>query len=302
MILIDAFAVIHRAFHALPPFRAPDGTHVNAVYGFFSTFLKAVREIKPDYVVVAFDLPGPTLRHKTFEAYKAQRPEVPPELSDQIPLIKELVEAMGLPAVTQEGYEAEDLIATVIAKTPKTNLKFVIATGDQDTLQLIGKRVSIYFLRRGLTDVVLFDEEKIRQVYGISPQQIIDVKALKGDPSDNIPGIPGIGEKTAVELVKKHGSLESIFTNLAHLPQKLQNLLAGRKKQAILSRKLVTINSNVPADISLDQFLWSDSRLLKALPLLQDYNMQSLIKRVTQAPPPPKSDRMSLKPEQERLL
>lgn len=280
MLLFDAFALIHRAFHALPDFTAPDGTHVSAVYGFFSTFLKAVRDTKPDYVVVAFDLPAATNRHKVFEAYKATRPEAPPLLSEQIPLVKELVESMGMPIISSPGYEAEDVMATVIAKTKKEDLSYVIVTGDHDTLQLAKRNVKIYFLRRGLADVALIDDRGVEDLYGVTPKEMIEVKALTGDTTDNIPGIQGIGPKTAGELVKEYGSIEKIFDNLTKLPEKYRRLLEGQKEKALLAKNLVAIYDDAPLEVTLNSFRWSDDQLLKALPVLERYAMQTLIKRV----------------------
>jgi DNA polymerase-1 len=285
MLLVDAFAVIHRAFHALPDFRAPDGTPVNVVYGFFSTFLKAVRDIKPDYVAIAFDLPSPTVRHQVFEAYKAQRPEAPPELSQQVPLVKELIESMGLPILSSPGYEAEDVLATVIQTTQQEDLVYVIVTGDRDTLQLVGDKVKIYFLKRGLSDISLADPRWVSGEYGVDPSQIVDVKALTGDPSDNIPGIAGIGEKTAIDLVKHYGSTEKIMTNLSKLPERPQKLLTGKADLVRQNKDLVTIRTDAPLTILLPQLGWSEDRLARAVPILERYHMKSLINRVVGSAP-----------------
>lgn len=287
MLLIDAFAVIHRAFHALPDFTAPDGSHVNAVYGFFSTLLKAVRELRPDYVVVGFDSPAPTFRHKEFEEYKAQRPETPHTLTEQIPLIKELVETLGIPPLILEGYEAEDLLATAIAKTDRENMQYIIVTGDRDTLQLANDKVKIFFLRRGLTDTELVDGNKVAELFGVPPRQVIDTKALVGDVSDNIPGIQGIGEKTAVELVTTYGSVEKIFENIAKLSEKHRRLLDGKKEQVLANKSLVTIRNDAPIDVDLPKFAWEDDRLQHVLPLLKRYHMKSLIQRIALPTTPP---------------
>jgi len=302
MLLVDAFAVIHRAFHALPDFTAPDGTHVNVVYGFFSTFLKALREVKPAYVVVAFDLPGPTLRHEEFAEYKATRPEAPALLSDQVPLVKELVEAMNLPVLSAPGYEAEDLIATIITKTRGNGLDYIILTGDQDTLQLASDQTKIYFLRRGLSDVALVDADKVKELWGVTPRQFIDLKALRGDPSDNIPGIPGVGEKTAAELLQAHDSLEQVFAALPSLPEKYRRLLEGKKEQALANKMLVTIHDDAPVEITLDDFSWSDEHLRRALPQLTRYNMKSLIKRILEPSYAASDNPVAKKPAQESLL
>lgn len=284
MLLIDAFAVIHRAFHALPDFKSPQGELVNIIYGFVSTLIKAVREVKPDFVVIAFDLVAPTFRHELFKEYKAQRPETPSGMAEQIPLVKELVQTLGLPILAREGYEAEDLIATVIAQTDKKAQEYVIVTGDQDTLQLASPTVKIYFMRRGLADLTLLDDQGVKDFYGVSPAQVIDVKALRGDPSDNIPGIAGVGAKTAVELVQQYGSVENIFANLGQLPPKFVRLLEGKKKEALLSKKLVTIKNDAPLKINLADFVWTENQLKRLLPLLERLGMQSLIKRLREAP------------------
>ena len=302
VLLIDAFAVIFRAFHGLPDFTAPDGSHVNAVYGFFSTFLKAVRELHPDYVVVGFDSPWPTLRHKEFEDYKAQRPEPPPSLSEQFPLVEELVKSMGIPLLIHEGYEAEDLLATVIAKTDKENLQYIIVTGDRDTLQLANDKVKIYFLRRGLADTELVDGRKVVEMFGVTPHQVIDVKALAGDASDNIPGIRGIGEKTAVALVQQFGGVEGIYQSIDRLPARPGRLLEGAKQQALANKLLVTIRRDAPIAVDLKNFSWQDERLQRALPLLTRFHMKSLIKRVAAPPETPPAKEAPKRPTQEPLL
>lgn len=305
VLLVDAFAVIHRAFHALPDFTAPDGTHVNVLYGFVSTLLKAVRDVQPDYLVVAFDLPGPTLRHEVFKDYKAQRPETPPALSGQVPLVKEAVESMGLPVVAQEGYEAEDLIATFITKTASEDFMYVILTGDRDTLQLARNNVSIYFLKKGLSDVILVDAAKVKELYGVTPAQFTDVKALRGDPSDNIPGVVGIGEKTALELVQQYGSAEHIFANIKRLPDRPQRLLAGQKELVAVNKRLVTITDDAPLLFKLPDFQRSEGALEKTIPILERYGMKSLVARIrnkkTEAPVPKRS-RSASASVQESLL
>lgn len=302
MLLVDAFAVIHRAFHALPDFTSPDGTHVNVVYGFFSTLLKALKEIKPNYLVVAFDTTGPTLRHAAFKAYKAQRPEAPPTLSEQVPLVKELLEALETPVLLQEGYEAEDLIATAIAKTKKEHLDHIILTGDQDTLQLASDRVKIYFLRKGLSDVDLVDAHKVKELWGVTPQDFIDLKALRGDVSDNIPGLAGVGEKTAAELIQTHGSIEDIFRVLPRLSEKHRHLLKGKKDQALANKALVTIRDDAPLKINLEDFSWSDDRLQRALPMLERFGMKSLIKRLQDPAGTPTGSTIAHKTSQQSLL
>ena len=219
LLIIDANSLIHRAFHALPPFATSKGEMVNAVYGFFSIFLKVIKEIQPDYIAAAFDTPGPTFREKKFKEYKAKRKKAPDELYSQIPKIQKVLAAFNVPVYEQEGFEADDIIGTIAKKAPKLqvlpSLQIIILSGDMDHLQLVDKNIQVYTFQKGIKDSVVYGKAEVKKRFGgLSPAQVIDWKGLRGDPSDNIPGVPGIGEKTATQLLLDFGSLDNIYKAL----------------------------------------------------------------------------------------
>jgi DNA polymerase-1 len=202
-IIIDGHALIHRAWHALPPLTAKDGTVVSGAYGFTMILLKAIKELEPTHLAVTFDLAGPTFRHEEYEDYKGTREEKPDELYEQIPITEEIMDAMDIPVYTAEGVEADDVIGTLVTRVSEEHpdIESIIVTGDKDTLQLVNDSISVYTLRKGMTDTVLYDTEGVIEKMGIRPDQMVDYKALRGDPSDNIPGVRGVGDKTAVTLL-----------------------------------------------------------------------------------------------------
>ncbi|MEK7124919.1 MAG: 5'-3' exonuclease H3TH domain-containing protein, partial [Patescibacteria group bacterium] len=213
LVLLDGLALVHRAFHALPPtLNSPQGIPTNAVYGVTSVLMKIIKDLRPDYIAAAFDAPGPTFRHKEFEHYKGTRVKAADELYVQIPLVQQMIRAFGIPVFEQPGYEADDIIGSLVHKVKKhKKLQTVIATGDLDTLQLVdGKRVVVFTLRKGIADTVTYDGSAVRERYGLSPEQMLDYKGLRGDPSDNIPGVPGIGDKTAATLIQRFTSMENL--------------------------------------------------------------------------------------------
>ncbi len=261
-LIIDANALIHRAYHALPPLRNKKGELINAVYGFCLVFLKILKELEPDFIVAAFDLPFPTFRHKKFKGYKAKRPKTPEELSQQIPKVKGILKAFKVPVFEKEGFEADDIIGTVsrlaLKREIKPQIENIILSGDADLLQLVNPDTQVYFLRKGIKNTVLYNEDLVKEKYqGLTPGQLVDFKALKGDPSDNIPGVPGIGEKTAMRLIKKFGSLENLYANLSSLNQRLRVLLEEHKEKAFLSRDLIRIRKDVPIDFNLEKCQWT---------------------------------------------
>lgn len=257
LILIDAHAVIHRAYHALPPLTSPSGEPTNAVYGFTAILLKIIKELKPDYVAAAFDLPGPTFRHIAYERYKAQRPETPSDLSSQFVKVRQVLDAFGIPCFEKEGYEADDVLGAIVKKFENNrSLEIVIVTGDLDALQLVRPRVKVYSMKKGITDTVIYDEKAVKERYGLHPHELIDFKGLKGDPSDNIPGVKGIGEKIATELIKTFGSIEKLYAALAKGTKKISEFTAVKlregKEDAKFSKMLATINCEVPLKITLE--------------------------------------------------
>ncbi len=286
LIIIDGNALIHRSFHALPPtLRTKNGLLVNAVYGFTSFLLKALGEFKPEYVVLTLDKKDPTFRHETYSDYKATRVKAPDELYEQIPLVKKVATAFNIPIFELSGYEADDLIGTICEQTkPEKNLEKIIITGDLDTLQLVNEKTKVYTMSRGLSDSVLYGPEQIRARYGLRPDQIIDYKALRGDPSDNIPGVKGIGEKTASELLIEFENLAGVYKAVKNKNQKIKNrileLLKEHQANAYLSQDLATIRLNVPLKFSLTDIKFSNFQLETVLTLFSELEFKSLLNKV----------------------
>ncbi len=248
--LIDSHALIHRGYHALPPMTAPDGTPTNAVFGFTSMVLKMFSVLKPTHVVAAFDVAGPTFRHKQYEDYKANRGETPDDLIVQFQGARDVLESFGIPIISKKGFEADDIIGTLVEQIDG-GVQKIIVTGDMDALQLIDDDTTVFTLRRGVTDTVLYDEEMVREKYGFGPELVVDYKGLRGDPSDNIPGVAGVGEKTAKDLIAQFGDIEEIYKHLDEAPKRAQTRLAGKKDEALLSRQLATIKRDVKIDFTL---------------------------------------------------
>ena len=240
LVLIDSNALVHRAFHALPPtLNSATGVPTNAIFGFMAVMIRMIKDLKPDYIAATFDLPGATFRHEEFAEYKSHRIKAPDELYLQIPYIKEILTKFGIPIFEKAGFEADDLIGA-LAEEAKVidDLQVVIMTGDLDTLQLVERdKVVVFTLRKGVTDTVTYDQKEVMARYGLKPSQLIDFKGLKGDPSDNIPGVPGIGDKTAAMLIQKFGSLEKLYESIAET--KKSNLKSKKLKGAELSEKLI---------------------------------------------------------------
>lgn len=250
MVLVDGSSLLFRAFYAIPHLSTREGIMTNAVYGFLKMFDKVQKDYNPDYIMVAFDLSAPTFRHKKYEDYKGTRQKAPEELSHQFGLVKEVLTYMGIPVCEKEGYEADDIIGTV-AKAFSGDVLTFLVTGDRDYFQLIDDRIQVILTRQGMTRFDLYDQERIKQEYGITPGQMIEVKALMGDSSDNIPGVPGIGEKTALKFIQKYHNLEELYEHVDEISgQKTKERLRDNKDLAYLSRELGTIDLAVPLDVS----------------------------------------------------
>jgi len=284
LVLIDGNALIYRAYYALPPFKTKKGQLVNAVYGFASILFKVIKELKPDYLVATFDLDGPTFRNVEYKEYKAKRVKPPQELYDQIPLIKELVRALDIPIYEKIGFEADDVIGTIVEKLKKQKFKKIIITGDLDTLQLVDKQTEIHTPKKGIKDTAIYDVKAIKERYGLTPEQIVDFKGLRGDPSDNIPGVAGVGEKTAIQLIKQFGSLEKLYQNLPQrdLNLKLKAKLLEYKEDAFFSQYLATIKKDVPIDFNLKKCSCGKFNHSKVIKLLEKLGFKSLIKRLVE--------------------
>ncbi|MEK7123985.1 MAG: DNA polymerase I, partial [Patescibacteria group bacterium] len=289
LILIDANALIHRAYHALPPLSTKKGEIVNAVYGFASVFLKILREFKPDYVLAAFDLPAPTFRHLEYKEYKAHRPKTPEDLSAQFSRVKEVLAVFGVPVLEKAGFEADDVIGTVAEKIKKEKspVQTVIVTGDLDTLQLVGENTKVCALKKGVSETVIYDEKAVAERFGLKPERLVDFKGLKGDPSDNIPGVKGIGEKTASVLIQKFGNLENLYAALEKEPSEKLGIsknifekLIKEKEAAFFSKKLATIERNVPIEFNLSDCETEKYDKNKAVKLFEELGFFSLVKRL----------------------
>jgi DNA polymerase I len=286
LLIIDSNSIIHRAFHALPFLTTKDQEKTNALYGFLLVFLKAIKDFQPDYLAACFDLPGLTFRHKKFKQYKAKRPPTPLELVEQVPKVKQVLKAFNVPVFEKKGFEADDLIGTIACSANKVEI--IILTGDSDLFQLINEQTKVYFLRKGVKDVVLYGEKQAEEKFqGLSPIQITDLKALKGDPSDNIPGVAGIGEKTAVKLLLDFGSLDNLYIQIENESKKIEKInprireiLLNNKKQAFFSRELVEINKKVPIDFELEKCSWKSYDKEKVINLLKKFEFNSLINRL----------------------
>ncbi|MBI4217290.1 MAG: 5'-3' exonuclease, partial [Parcubacteria group bacterium] len=242
LLVIDANSLIHRAFHALPPFRTRTGELTNAVYGFLLVLFKAIKEFHPEFIAAAFDVQGPTKRHIAYAGYKAKRIKAPNELYAQMPRVKEMLSVFGIPVYEKQGFEADDIIGTIVKKAklqqahPKPEI--IITSGDMDALQLVQGQVKVFASRRGLQDVILFDTKAVQSKFsGLLPSQLPDYKGLRGDPSDNIPGVRGVGEKTAISLLSQFGSLENIYKKMEKkdaesISPKLRTTLLASKEDA----------------------------------------------------------------------
>ncbi len=261
LILIDGNAILHRAFHALPPLTNKKGEIVNAVYGFFSMFLKILEDQKPDFIIVCFDKKAPTFRKELFVGYQAKRPKMSEDLIPQVKFVHEILVKAKVEIFEVDGYEADDLIGTIAYQTQNSklktqNLETIIVSGDRDLLQLVNGRVKMIAPVTGLTNMLIFDEAKVEEKYGIKPSQIVDYKALVGDASDNYPGVAGIGPKTAVTLIKEYGNLENIYKNLEKITGKNPNLalkLAEGAEAAGLAQKLAGIVLDAPITLDMEK-------------------------------------------------
>jgi len=249
--LIDGNAIIHRAFHALPPLSSKDGQPTNAVYGFFTMLLKIIEDLKPEYLVVCFDKKVPTFRKQLYVGYQATRPKPSDDLVPQFEMVHKALDSARVKHFAVDGYEADDLIGTISKEAKAKNLQTIIVSGDRDLLQLVNGQVIMLAPIVGMTKMTLFDEVKVREKYGLEPWQIVDYKALVGDASHNYPGVTGIGPKTASGLLAKYQTLEGVYEHLAELSPQLQEKLAQDAEQAALAKKLATIVLDAP--VKLDE-------------------------------------------------
>ncbi|MFZ9729251.1 MAG: DNA polymerase I [Candidatus Limnocylindrus sp.] len=282
LLLVDAYGLIYRAFHAIPPLTNSRGILTNAAFGFTSILLRAIADAKPARAIVAFDAPGATHRHERFPAYKAQRPSMPDELRSQVPLVRDLVAALGLPLLEAPGYEADDVIGTIAEQARSEGWEVMIVSGDLDMLQLVGPNVSLLHTAKGGADaMVIYDPAKIFERYGLTPEQIVDFKALKGDSSDNIPGVPGVGEKTAAKLIASFGSLERLYQRLDDVePVRIRELLRANREAAFAGQGLMTIDRDAPLTLPGEGGSIGVYDRDLALALLRELEFRALIGRL----------------------
>ena len=297
LILFDAHAIIHRAYHALPEFTTSAGEPTGALYGLSAMLLKIIGELKPDFMVACFDLPGPTHRHGAYEAYKAGRAKIDDNLILQLERAKDVFTAFGIPIYSHPGFEADDIIGTIVntiqnSKFKNQNVEIIIASGDMDTLQLVdNKKVQVYTLKKGVNDTILYDEKKVVERFGFSPKLLVDYKGLRGDPSDNIAGVRGIGEKTATSLIRTFGTVENIYKALkknnydyrkAGISERVKNLLIENEKEALFSKTLATIRTDAPIHFVLPPEWAKNLELEKLLDLFNKLEFRTMGDRVKQ--------------------
>ncbi|MEK7460730.1 MAG: 5'-3' exonuclease H3TH domain-containing protein [Patescibacteria group bacterium] len=327
LILLDGHALLFRAFHAMPPFTAPDGRPSGAVYGFANVLVRVIKELEPTWVVACFDAPGPTFREEVYKDYKATRAETPPDIIIQEPMTKEVVEAFGIPHMAVSGWEADDLIATLVdqglrksellpcrqagrtpalpAGRPKSETdveEIIVVTGDRDLLQLSQPKVKIYLLRNGTKEIVLLDEVAVTDLIGLPPDQLLDWKALRGDPSDNIIGVPGVGDKTALQLIKAYVNLEGLYAEL-EIPndefrmtneKSIQNSefvirnsiresLLMYRERAFANRDLLTVRTDAPVTLDLAAAHRRNYEPARARAALVDLGFKGILSRLPTA-------------------
>ncbi len=281
--MVDGNALLHRAYHATPPLTTSKGELVNAVYGFTSMLLRAINDLKPDFIAVAWDKKGPTFRHQAYTQYKATRGPADDGLTMQYKRVHEIVDALNVPEFELAGYEADDLIGTLAKQAGKEkNLEVIIVTGDRDIMQVIDKRVKILMPKKTLQDVGLYGEEEFAARFGFTPANLVDYKGLAGDASDNIPGVPGIGEVTATKLIQQFGTIEKIYQlkNLKTLPERMQKLLGEGAESAVMSKNLATLDLDAPIKLDLGKCRVHDYNHKSAVQLFEELEFRSLIQRL----------------------
>lgn len=281
IMIIDGSSLLHRAFYALPTLTTKDGLYTNGVYGFLTMFYRIMEEYKPDYVCVAFDKKGPTFRHKEFKEYKGTRQSTPSELAQQFPMIRSVLKAMGIKTLAMDEYEADDIAGTLSKMAKEKSIESILVTGDKDYLQLVDDNTKVLITRKGISEMDLYDDEKIAEVYELEPKQLIDLKGLMGDKSDNIPGVPGIGEKTGLKLLKEYGSIEKIYENIDHISgKKLKENLIENERTAYMSRSLGEIFLDIPLDLELDELKGDKPDWKQLYDLYEQFNFKSLYEKI----------------------
>lgn len=290
LLVIDGHAVIHRAYHSIPNLSL-NGQPVNALYGFYSMLLSAVFQLKPKYLIVCLDSPGPTFRQSEFVGYRAKRKTPDHNLVSQLPLLQSTLQESFIKSFAMGGYEADDLIATIVQKAEKKKFinQIIIITGDKDLMQLVSEKTFLLMPIRGLSETKLFRPPDVTEKLGVSPNQVIDLKALMGDMSDNYPGVAGIGPKAATDLLSQYQNLDNIYSHLNKIKPSIKEKLVREKDNAYLSQKLATIINNIPLDFKFSQTRWNPKIVYGLKNVFKTYNFKSLISRLDQETKPQQS-------------
>ena len=290
LLIVDGHAVIHRAYHSIPKLTF-NGQPVNALYGFYSMLLSAIYQLKPKYLVVCLDSPGPTFRQTEFVGYRAKRKTPDLDLIAQLPVLKSTLEQSLIKTFSLGGFEADDLIGTIARQAAKKKFidEVVIITGDKDLMQLVTSKIHLFMPIRGLSEVKLFKSSDVFEKLGVTPRQVIDLKALMGDMSDNYPGVAGIGPKAATDLLSEFQTLDNIYLNLDKIKPSIKEKLIKEKDNAYLSQKLATIIDNIPLGFKLSQSRWGDHIIFSLDKLFKSYNFKSLVSRLDQKSKPQQS-------------
>ncbi len=281
LVIVDGHAIAHRAYHSIPPLSL-NGQPVNAIYGFYSMILSSIDHLKPDYLLVCLDSPGPTFRNEEFIGYRAKRQPADRDLITQLPLLSQTLDKTGIPNIAMGGYEADDLIGTLTKKAQKKKFiqKITIITGDKDLMQLVNKKVSLFVPIRGLSETKTYDTSGVKDKLGVNPPQVIDLKALMGDMSDSYPGVTGIGPKTATDLLEKYQNLDNIYSHLDEIGDNIKEKLIKDKENAYMSQKLATIICNIPLKFKFKTARLNNDKFLGLLSLFEEYNFKSLSARL----------------------
>ncbi len=305
LMAVDGNSLMHRAFYALPLLSKSDGEYTNAVFGFFSMLINAINTHQPDFLAIAFDKKGKTFRHEMFDAYKGARKPTPPELIPQFNTLKEALKGLNIAVLEQEGFEADDILGMLAKMSAESGMEALLLTGDKDSLQLVSDSCRVMLTRKGVSEIDIFDTQKLWETYELAPAQIVDLKGFMGDSSDNIPGVPGVGEKTALNLLHTYGTMDSVYEHIDEVKGKLKDKLLDNKELAYLSLRLATIDPAVPLEVTLKELFFVGLTGDKAKEVFSKLEFNSLLKRLSpETPARPEIETKSIKslPELEHAL
>lgn len=280
LLAVDGNSLLYRAFYAMPPFTTKNGEPAGAIYGFFSMLLSALDTISPDALLIAFDKKGKTFRHNIYKEYKGTRKPMPEDLIPQVPMLKKALGDMEISILEMEGYEADDILGAISKQAGESDILSVLLTGDKDSFQLVDDNCSVMLTRKGVSETVIIDENKLYDMYELTPSQIVDLKGFMGDSSDNIPGVPGVGEKTALKLLHQYGNMDGVYEHIEEIKGKLKEKLLNNKDIAYLSRELATIQSNIELGITIDDVAFPGLEEEKTKPVFEGLGFNSLVKRL----------------------